>query len=115
METNNVMLEKEQFLEIMSKMNDLSICSAMIEKVFLTSENDVLKDSRDASGIMFAERDIVIELLELLMRDKFKFIELFVYNLDFGRGKCTDVLDENEKPIDISTSEKLYDYLVERM
>lgn len=57
--------------------------------------------------------DVAINLLTKIMHDDLKHIEYFIYELDFGRlYQEGDFLDENDNPVDISTPEKLYDYLI---
>jgi len=62
--------------------------------------------------------DTVIKLLEKLtdayINDQFgSDISYFCWELDFGRNWTPDsITDMDDNPIDISTPEKLYDYLV---
>lgn len=53
------------------------------------SGNDCLHDSKNAADIMLAEQDILIEILERVMEDKYKIIESFVLEQDFGRYENT--------------------------
>ena len=65
---------------------------------------------------MLAEQDILIEILERVMEDKYKIIESFVLEQDFGRyEKYNKFIDSNGNEVDVSTAEKIYDYLVEVM
>ena len=55
----------------------------------------------------------VLELLEKIMDDTSEMISYFVWELDFGDKYTPNcVLDNNNNAIDISTIEKLYDYLI---
>ena len=50
------------------------------------------------------------------MEDKYKIIESFVLEQDFGRyEKYNKFIDSNGNEVDVSTAEKIYDYLVEVM
>lgn len=49
------------------------------------------------------------------MDDRAEMIAYFVYELDFGRKYSPGyVIDENGEDINLSTAEKLYEYLAEK-
>jgi len=57
----------------------------------------------------------VIELLEVLMRDQSSgWIWYFVSDLDFGRSFKPGKVVDKGKSVDLSTAEKLYDFLAAR-
>ena len=54
----------------------------------------------------------IIKLLEASMHDNSDWIEYFIYDLDFGKDYkegCANYKDKT--PIDLSSAEKLYDFL----
>lgn len=55
----------------------------------------------------------LIKLLVACINDKGEWIEYFIYELDYGK-KYTDgcVTHENKTPIDLSTTDKLYEFLL---
>lgn len=56
--------------------------------------------------------DPVIELLSVIMNDTENDIQYFVYELNFGEDYFAGCFTNNDdEDIDISNSEKLYDYL----
>ena len=55
---------------------------------------------------------IVVKLLEKLMQDSIGNISYFIYELDYGREYQEGCISDKSGNIDISTPEKLYDYLV---
>lgn len=88
---------------------------------FLKERNDRTKEAREILsaefGISFLHpyylyEEKLVELLSKVMNDTFSNIEFFIYDLNFGE-KYTDgvIKDGCGKIIDISTAEKLYDYL----
>ena len=53
-------------------------------------------------------------LLRKLMKDSFENIDYFIYELDYGRKYQPGMIqDENGQNINLSTAEKLYDYITE--
>lgn len=58
----------------------------------------------------------LIELLEINFNDKGKWIEYFIYELDFGKKYTKDsVLSCDGKSIDVSDAGKLYDLLIHNL
>lgn len=57
----------------------------------------------------------MVFLLRKLMDDLYENIDYFINELDFGRKyKPGMITDDDDEDIDLSTAEKLYDYLVRR-
>lgn len=57
--------------------------------------------------------EIVFLLLENIFKDKSQWIAYFCYDLDFGaKYQLDSVLDANHIPIDLSTPDKLYYFLL---
>ena len=99
------MISKKQFCDIMHK---LETHRAKI---------DVLEDVLGVILEMDSLEDIVVDLLNKTMelRETEEYgtdIDFFVYELDFGNEWDENSLIVDGKPIDISTPEKLYDYLI---
>ena len=73
----------------------------------------VMSDFFNAQSLSISHEDIVVELLEDMFNDS-DLIGWWLYELDYGRKfKMGDLVD-NGVEIDLSTSEKLYDYLKEK-
>ena len=53
-----------------------------------------------------------MKLLEKLMQDSAGNISYFIYELDYGKEYREDCVSDKNGNIDISTPEKLYDYLM---
>lgn len=65
----------------------------------------------------FYRNEILFSAIEKLLENEFKdiggWIGYFIYDLDFGKDWVEDSCIENDGTIiDISTSEKLYDFLI---
>lgn len=108
-------LTKEQFVEYIGRIKKTcdkdDILSEAVEKA--------CNDDCRVIGLYGAECSTMVDLLSLAMgleigtRDGNE-IEYFIYDLDFGKDYkegCLTAMDGT--PIDISTAEKLYDYITE--
>ena len=107
------MIDKVKFVDII---NDL-----MEVNDFVNETNDkakrlndaIISDFFNAQSLSISHENIVVELLEDMFNDS-DLIGWWLYELDYGRKfKMGDLVD-NGVEIDLSTSEKLYDYLKEK-
>ena len=57
--------------------------------------------------------ELSVHLLELSVKDDEKFVSWWIFETDFGKREIVNSLRVNDEPVDISTPEKLYDFLVE--
>ena len=69
-------------------------------------------DFCNGAALQISHESTVVFLLRKLLNDAVENIDYFIYELDYGRKYESGMItDENEKDIDFSTAEKLYDYL----
>ena len=111
------MITKEQFVHY------IDIIKTLMEKADML--NDALQnfdECSDFSGFSnFRAINALVELLEDIFHEDRSVeyptnISYFIYDLEFGSKWTEDsIWDENENSIDISTPEKLYDYLIENL
>ena len=109
------MITKEQFVEIINRLKEVN------DFVYETNDrarglsDAIISDFFNASSLSISHEDIVVKLLENMFDDK-DIIGWWLYELDYGRKfEMGDFKDEDGIEIDVSTPEKLYDYLVESM
>lgn len=57
--------------------------------------------------------ELSVHLLELFVKDDEKYVSWWIFETDFGKRDIVNSLRVNDKPVDVSTPEKLYDFLVE--
>ena len=107
-------LTKEQFVEYVGCIKKTCDKDDMLSEAIEKACND---DCR-VIGLYGAECSAMVDLLSLAMglevgtRDGNE-IEYFIYDLNFGKDyKEGCLIDMDGTPIDISTAEKLYDYIV---
>lgn len=109
------MITREEFIDIIEKLKEVN------DFVYETNDkarklNDaIISDFFNASSLSISHENIVVELLENMFNDK-DIIGWWLYELDYGREyKKGCFQDGKGKNIDISTSGKLYDYLIKNM
>jgi hypothetical protein len=104
------MISKETFVDTMHR---LDVLDEKISRV-----DDALRDlSQYNIGLYIPETmDIVMDLLKEMLQDKYDFLEYCVYERDFLRDlEPDDVRDENGNCIDLTSWDKVYDFLVDSM
>ena len=107
-----VPLEKQEFVDIICRLKDSTELVDKVDALFRNSRENLECDRCNGAGLQISHEGIVVKLLEKLLRDSFGNVSYFIYELDYGkeyRQGC--ISDEKGENIDISTPEKLYDYL----
>lgn len=108
------MITKEQFIYYIGEIKTLIEKSDMLSKALADFDS-----CRDFGGFSnFRAIDALVSLLEDVMGEERSTeyptnISYFIYDLEFGSKWTEDSIQESDgTPIDISTADKLYDYLV---
>ena len=104
------MISKEVFVNIMHRLEALD---SKMDRA-----DAALKElSPDFCGLYIPEIvDLVVDTLREVFNDnKHDSIGYFVYELDFLRRFHMGSVTVNDEPIDLSTWDKVYDFLIERM
>ena len=105
-------LSKEEFVEIVNRLRDSSDLVGKVNELFRNSRDNVECDFCNGAALQISHESTVVFLLRKLLNDAVENIDYFIYELDYGRKYESGMItDENEKDIDFSTAEKLYDYL----
>lgn len=111
---NEVALSKEEFVDIISRLQEASELVDKVEELFRNSRENIDCDFCNGAGLQISHEGIVVDLLQKLMRDEqVENISYFIYELDYGKRFELGMVMDGDTPIDMGTSEKLYDYLVE--
>lgn len=101
------MLSKEIFVECINFMKDRSDAVDKINEVF----TDEFEDS--VFYPYFKYETMMGKVLKDTMCDENDWIEWYLYEQDYGRGvKPDSVTEADGTPIDLTTPEKLYDFLI---
>lgn len=103
---------KEQFVKIINRLKAANDLQNKIQDLMYEADDNIDRDFMNAASLMINHESIVVDLLQVIMNDKDDDIPYFIYEIDYGRDYtpgCYTLYGEN---VDISTAEKLYDYLV---
>ena len=106
------MISKEKFVEIINRLKNYNELQDKIDELFKDNIENRERDFINAGSICIGHESVVVYLLERIFDTD--MISYFIYELDYGKKyKAGCVLDENMNEIDLSTAEKMYDYLVQ--
>ena len=104
---SNTMLSKEEFCGYINRMKTAWDTDMKISGLARNARSDFL-----GSDMSYLAADMC-KLLQILMGCEVNDIEYFCFCLDFGESwESGMVTDGNGNDIDLSTAEKLYDFLV---
>ena len=107
-----MIISKEKFVEIINRLKSYNELQNKIDDLFKDNIENRERDFMNAGSICVGHESVVVKLLEKMFDTD--IISYWIYELNYGK-EYTDgcVLDENMNEIDLSTAEKLYDYLVQ--
>ena len=108
------MITKKEFVEIINRLKNYNDLQDKIDDLFNSNIDNKENDFMNAGSICIGHETIVVELLKNIFNDK-DTISWWLYECNYGRDFSLGDLEENGVEIDLSTSEKLYDYLVDNM
>ena len=101
------MLSKEMFVECINFMKDRSDAMNKVNEIFTEEFEDSIFYPYFRYEVMMGK------VLKDVMRDENDWISWFLYEMDYGRDvKPDSVTEADGTPIDITTPEKLYDFLI---
>lgn len=107
-----MIISKDKFVEIINRLKNYNNLQDKINDLFKENIDNKEMDFMNAGSICIGHESVVVYLLEKIFDTD--MISYFIYELDYGKKyKAGCVLDENMNEIDLSTPEKLYDYLVQ--
>lgn len=104
------MISKEVFVNIMTRLEDL-------DKKMDNVDNALRDLSPDFGGLYIPEIvDIVIDLLKEIFEDEEEaWLSYLVYDLNWLHDHILGDIEENNEPIDLSSWDKVYDFLIKNM
>lgn len=105
------MITREEFVEIINILKETDDFVEETNERARKLHNSIVTDFFDASSLSISHEDIVVKLLENMFNDK-DVISWWLYEKDYGQDESLKMWDEFGNEIDVSTAEKLYDYLV---
>ena len=106
-----MIISKEKFVEIINRLKSYNELQNKINDLFKENIDNKEMDFMNAGSICVGHESVVVYLLENMFDTD--MISYWIYELDYGREyKDGYVQEKKKKNIDISTAEKLYDYLI---
>lgn len=103
------MISKETFVNIMERLETLDKNMEAVDVAFTNL-------SPDFCGFYVIEPfNIIIDLLKEIFKDKHDWLGYFVYELDYLHKFHMGCITQDNEPIDLSTWDKVYDYMVNIM
>ena len=106
-----MIISKDKFKEIINRLKSYDELQDKINDLFKDNIDNKEEDFMNAGSICIGHESVVVYLLEKMFDTD--MISYFIYELDYGKKyKAGCVLDANMNEIDLSTAEKLYDYLI---
>ena len=108
-------MEKKRFCEIVNQLHEATEIQKKVHDIFVNSSDNIRNDFMNSASLQINHESLVVELLEEIMHDKYGYIQCFLYDFDYGKKWTRESITEVDgTSIDISTPEKLYDFLVEQ-
>ena len=107
-------LTKEQFCKIIKRLREYNDLQDKIQQLFRDNIDNQEMDFMNAGSICVGHETIVVELLENMFKDK-DIISWWIYEQNYGRDFSLGDLEADGVKIDLTTLEKLYDYLIKQM
>ena len=109
------MITREEFIDIIEKLREIDGFVKETNDKARKLNDAIISDFFNASSLSISHENIVVRLLENMFNDE-EIISWWLYELDYGRKfKKGYLKDGDGKNIDVSTPEKLYDYLIENL
>lgn len=111
---NEAPLSKDEFVDIIHRLQEASELVDKVEELFRNSRENIDCDFCNGARLQISHEGIVVRLLEKLMHDDAEIICHFIYELEYGKAYTQGCVMDGDREIDISTEEKLYEYLIEK-
>lgn len=109
-----MIISKDRFVEITNRLKDYNDLQNKIDDLFEESIDNKEMDFVNAGSICIGHESVVVYLLENMFDTD--IISYWIYELDYGEKYTKGcIVDEELNEVDLSTAEKLYDYLIKEM
>ena len=107
-------LTKREFSDILDRLREASDLKEQVDRLFRNSRENIENDFYNSAALQISHEHLVVFLLKQIMRDKYDYIDYFIYELDYGRKYEEGMITQADgRNIDIHTPELLYDFILE--
>lgn len=109
-----MIISKNEFLKIIDRLERYDECRNRIQDLFNDLIDNIEHDFYNAGSICIGHESVVVKLLETMFETD--LISWWLYEMEYGRKIESDsLINENNVAIDVTTPEKLYDYLIQEL
>ena len=108
-----MLVNKNDFIEIINRLQNYTKLQDKIDDLFEGLLDNKEQDFCNAGSICIGHESVVIKLLEDMFETD--LISWWIYELDYGKEYKPGCLTEDDKEIDVSASDKLYEVLIENL
>ena len=108
-----MLVNKNDFIEISNRLQNYTELQDKINNLFDGYIDNKEQDFCNAGSICIGHESIVVKLLEDMFETD--LISWWIYELNYGKEYKPGCLTEDDKEVDISTSDKLYDVLIKNL
>lgn len=105
------MITKNEFVKIIERLKTTDDTVEKVNDIFNNTIDSKASDFMNAASLMICHEDIVVELLENMFDDK-GTLSWWLYEKNYGRNFKIGDLEIDGRKIDLTTSQKMYDYLI---
>jgi hypothetical protein len=106
------MISKKEFVEIIKKIMEVNDFVEETNDNAKKLHDAIVSDFFNASSLMISHENIVVKLLENMFLDIDSTISWWLYEKDYGRKFKIGDMSVDGVDTDLTTPEKLYDYLI---
>ena len=107
-----MIVSKEEFVEIINRLKETDEVVCKVNNFFDNTADSIMTCNLNATHLMICHEDIVVKLLEKIFNDE-DVLTYWLYEKNYGRDYKKGDITVNGKKIDLSTPEKLYDFLIQ--
>lgn len=108
-----MLVNKNDFIEIINRLQNYTKLQYKINDLFKDLIDNKEQDFCNAGSICIGHESVVVTLLEDMFETD--LLSWWIYELNYGKEYKPGCLTEDDKEIDVSTSDKLYDVLIENL
>lgn len=109
-----MLISKNKFVDIINRLRDYNDLQDKINELFEDNIDNKEMDFMNAGSICIGHETIVVDLLKNMFNDN-DAISCWLYECNYGRDFSLGDLEVDGVKIDLTTPEKLYDYLIKDM
>lgn len=105
-----MLVSKTEFVNIINRLQNYNKLQDKINNLFENFIDNTERDFANAGSICIGHESAVVKLLETMFETD--LISWWIYETNYGTEFTLGSFTDNGQDIDLSTAEKLYDYLL---